>query len=103
MKSARAVEIDRVIRKHFCINIYPTIHHDGLEQYRILAFEGEQIRDLFKSLDRVGDSEVLLKRKLDNGVALDVFPISLSNMLSDLTQKQLQALVVALDAGLQGT
>jgi predicted DNA binding protein len=39
MKNAKAIEIDRLIQRHFCVNIYPTVYRDGYEQYRIMGSE----------------------------------------------------------------
>ena len=71
----------------------------GWEHYRLLGFEESDVRGLLRDLDRVAKVEVLQKKTIPEGVTDDAFVISLSSLFGQLTEKQLKALVSAVEGG----
>lgn len=52
-----------------------------------------------KALGRLGETAITLKKRVGVGVARGIFTVSLPRLFSDLTEKQLLALLEALDNG----
>lgn len=75
----------------------PAIYQGGWAFFRLITFEEENIRPLFKDLNSRGKTELLSKRELQ----LSVLPSSMwvNNMFSDLTGKQKDALLKAQQYG----
>lgn len=54
---------------------------------------------LLRNLDSIGKAEVLYKKTIPEGVTDDTFIVSLSSLFGQLTEKQLKALVAAVENG----
>jgi predicted DNA binding protein len=91
--------INAVIEKHNCMEVQPTVYKGGYEWYRILAFNHSDLVRLFGALSRWADIDVVSKVRLSEGSARDSTTVSMRSLLGGLTQKQLDALLVALSAG----
>ncbi len=87
------------IEKNNCLELQPTIYRDGWEWYRVIAFSEKDLRALFQDLDKFCEVEVLSKSKVEDSSVRDTFVVSTANLLGELTDKQLEALVLALDNG----
>lgn len=95
----KRVTVSDIFVKHNLLEIQPTIYHDGWEHYRIIAFRDQDVKTLFRSLDGYAKTEVLSRRRLEGSTMRDTFPISLKTLFNDLTSKQADALLVALESG----
>lgn len=75
----------------------PAVYEGGWGFFRLITFEEDNIRPLFKDLNARGRTELLSKREL----RLDVLPSSMwvNSVFSDLTDKQKQALLKAQQYG----
>lgn len=75
----------------------PAVYHGGWGFFRLITFEEDNIRPLFKDLNLRGKTELLSKREID----LNVLPSSVwvNSMFSDLTEKQKNALLKAQQYG----
>jgi len=89
----------RVFTKHNCLVLQPTIHAEGWEWYRLVAFSKKDLNSLFAELDSSGDVEVMSKKIVKDGTVRDALLITTSDLLGNLTANQADALVVALDNG----
>jgi len=89
----------RVFTRHNCLVLQPTIHAEGWEWYRLVAFSKKDLSALFMDLDSTGDVEVLSKKIVKDGTVRDNLLITTSDLLGNLTANQADALVVALDNG----
>jgi len=89
----------RVFVKNNCLVLQPTIHTDGWEWYRVIAFSEKDMRAMFRELDKSGRVEVISKKIVDEGTVRDTFVITTSNLLGGLTGNQAEALGLALDSG----
>ncbi len=88
-----------IIERNNFMEIPPTVLLGGWEHYRLLGFEESDLKGLMRELDKVGKIEVLQKRTIPEGVTDDAFVISLSSLFGQLTQKQLNALLTAVEGG----
>ena len=89
----------RVFTKHRCLVLQPTIHTQGWEWYRLVAFSRRDLAALFKELDSTSKVEVISKKVVDEGTVRDTLMITTSDLLGNLTANQADALLVALDNG----
>lgn len=93
------VEISSIIERHNCFELQPTLYREGWEWYRILAFSVGDIKALFADLGKSCRVEVLSRRAAQEGSVRENFLISTNNLFGKLTQKQVKALLLALDNG----
>lgn len=91
--------VSGVIQKNSFLEIPPVVYQDGWEERRVIGFREADYRRLFRSLADLGPVEILQKKVLAQGTIRDAFVISLSSVFSELTDKQLDALQVALESG----
>jgi len=95
--------VNAVIEEHNCMEVQPTLYRDGYEWYRVLAFSHGDLTRLFGALSRWAEVEVVSKERLSEGSARDTTTVSMRSLLGGLTQKQLNALLVALSTGYYDT
>lgn len=71
----------------------PAIYQDGWGYFRVLGFEEERSRDLFRALNKLGPTELIRKRE----IPLSFLPTSVwvNSLFADLTAKQADALLKA--------
>lgn len=85
---------------HF-LDAPPALYSDGWGMFRLMTFEEENIRPLFRELNSRGKTELLCKREM----SLDMLPNSmwLNCVLPDLTERQMEALITAQRYGYYST
>ncbi len=78
---------------HRCTDAPPAIFRDGWGYFRVISLEEINTRELFRDLEARGPTELIRKRELP----LEVLPSSIwvNSLFSDLTEKQLNAIVRA--------
>jgi len=91
--------ISGVVQKNSFLEIPPIVYHDGWEERRVIGFREADYKRLFRGLSSLGQVEILEKKVLAERSIRDAFVISLSSVFSELTEKQLEALQVALEHG----
>jgi len=91
--------ISGVVQKNSFLEIPPIVYHDGWEERRVIGFREADYKRLFRGLSSLGQVEILEKKVLAERSIRDAFVISLSSVFSELTEKQLEALQVALEYG----
>ena len=94
--------VSREIERHHCVEIGPIMYQAGWEHRHIIAFSGNESRDLFASLEELGQNEIVSKVRLDGGAAQQIFAFSLAGLFASLTEKQYEALTQALEMGYYG-
>lgn len=90
--------ISPIIEGHNFMRIEPIVFMDGWEYHRLVGFEDHDVKGVLKGLDRIGKTEVL-RKAASEGVTDDTFLLSLSSLFGQLTEKQIRALVVAVEGG----
>jgi len=91
--------IVRHIDQHNCLQIPPTVYSGGWEFYKIISFRHKDVKELFGSLDGKAILEIISSRQLYNGEIHDSLCVSLSDLFSRLTEKQITAFLEAYDSG----
>jgi len=78
---------------HECIDAPPAIYQDGWGYFRVITFEEDRTRNLFRDFNRLGPTELIRKRELP----LSTLPTSVwvNSLFADLTSKQMGAVMKA--------
>lgn len=92
-------KVDPVFEKYNFMQVPPEVMTDGWEHYRLIGFDEHDLGGMLRRLDQIGKAEVLYKKSIPEGVTDDSFLISLSSLFGQLTEKQLKALVAAVEGG----
>jgi predicted DNA binding protein len=95
----REYSTSRAFMRRGCLVLQPTIHTQGWEHYRVVAFSEKDVKNLFGDLDKRSEVEILSKKTVEDGTVSDNFVISAASILGDLTGNQAEALLLALDSG----
>ena len=91
--------IGPIVHANNFMSVPPTVLFAGWEYHRYIGFDDNDVKGLLKGLDRLGKTEVLHKKNVSEGVTDDTFLLSLSSLFGQLTQKQLRALLSAVENG----
>jgi predicted DNA binding protein len=91
--------VSRTFVKNNCLVLQPTVHTDGWEWYRVIAFSEVDMRALFREMDKTGEVEVISERTVTEGTVRDTLKITTSDLVGGLTGNQADALGLALDSG----
>ncbi|MFT4931715.1 MAG: putative DNA binding protein [Natronomonas sp.] len=90
--------IDR-FEEYDCLYQPPTVHRQGWEHYTVVAFDESDVRALLRDLDADRNVEVLSKTAVDERRIPHSMLAPVDSLFDDLTDRQLAALRLALDAG----
>jgi len=91
--------VSAVLDRNSCLEIPPIVYYGGWEEHKIVGFRETDYKKLFQNLGDLGPVEILQKRVLPERSIRDTFVISLNSVFSELTDKQVNALLAALDYG----
>lgn len=91
--------VSDVIEANSALAVPPDVYFGGWEEYRVVGFRDSDYKRLFEGLSELGPVEILAKRVVPEKSLKDTFAISLTTVFSELTQKQLNSLMLALDLG----
>jgi predicted DNA binding protein len=91
--------VSDVIERNSCLGIPPDIYYGGWEEYRVIGFRENDYKKMFHELSQLGPVEILEKRVLPEKSLRDTFAISMSSVFSELTNKQVDSIVAALEHG----
>jgi hypothetical protein len=84
---------------HNCLYQPPTVHRQGWEHYTVVAFDDGDVRALLRELDADRDVDVLSKTAIDEHRLPHSMLAPVDRLFENLTDRQLAALELALDAG----
>lgn len=87
------------IEKNNCLLLQPVVYSRGWEWYRVIALSPKDLRRMFESLDKACTVEIYSRSAVDEGSMQDTLVISTSDLFHELSAKQAQALMLALDEG----
>jgi hypothetical protein len=94
-----STDIMDVVEKHACLIVEPEVYYGGWEEYRAIGFREKDYKLMFEDLNRLGPVEILRKRVIPDRSIRDLFLISVSSVFSDLTERQVDSLLAALEYG----
>lgn len=90
--------IDR-FEDHNCLYQSPTIYRQGWEHYTVIAFDGEDVRELLKSLRSDREIELLSKTSSSETQIPHSMLAPANQLFEEITDRQLAALQLALESG----
>jgi predicted DNA binding protein len=91
--------VSDVVEGNSCLGIPPDTYYGGSEEYRVIGFRESDYKKMFHKLSELGPVEILEKRVLPEKSLRDTFAISMSSVFSELTNKQFDSIVAALEHG----
>ena len=91
--------VSDVIEGNAGLSIPPDIYYKGWEEYKAIGFRDTDYKKMFKDLGALGPIEIVEKKMLPERSMRDTFAITLSTVFSELTEKQIESLLMALDYG----
>ena len=91
--------VAEVIGRNACLVIDPQTYFGGWEEYRVLGFREGDYKKIFEELGKLGPVEILSKKLRPERSIRNNFVISVSSVFSDLTDKQVNSLLTALEFG----
>ena len=95
----KGTPISPMINRHNFMRIPPLVLAGGWEYHRLVGYDDNDLKGLLRGLDRIGTAEVLHKKSVSEGMTDDTFLLSLSSLFGQLTEKQMNALVTAVEGG----
>ena len=90
--------IDR-FEEHNCLYQSPTIYRQGWEHYTVVAFDGEDVRELLGDLRSDREIELLANTPISETQIPHSMLAPANQLFEDLTDRQLAALQLALERG----
>ena len=88
-----------VVEDNSFLLMQPETYFGGWEEYRVIGFRESDYKKLFEQLGKLGPVEVTSKKVIPEKSIHDAFVISLSSIFSELTGKQVNSLLAALESG----
>lgn len=88
-----------VVERNSCLDIPPETYYGGWEEYRVIGFRESDYKRMFSELSHLGPVQIVEKRVLPEKSLRDTFAVSMSSVFSELTDKQLNSIVAAVDYG----
>ncbi|MDH5754557.1 MAG: helix-turn-helix domain-containing protein [Candidatus Bathyarchaeota archaeon] len=77
------------------LHVFPTILKNGWEYHRIIAFRHEDLEELFQRLEKWGWMFKILRKAPFDGFIASSLTLTADALFSDLTEKQIDALLTA--------
>jgi predicted DNA binding protein len=96
--SGDGITVGSVARENNFLRMPPPVFFGGWEFHRLVGFDDNDVRGLLKGLDKVGKTEILHKGTTD-GTTDKAFLLSLGSLFGNLTEKQMKALLAAVESG----
>ena len=91
--------VSDVVEGNSCLFVPPEVYYGGWEEYRVIGFRENDYKKMFHELGELGPVEILEKRVVPDKSLRDTFAISMSSVFSELTNKQVDSIVAALEHG----
>ena len=91
--------IVRKFERHNCVHLPPTVYRNGWEHYSVIGFDEGDVTALLAELDESREIDVLSKTSIEERHVPHSSLFSVDRLFDGLTQRQLEALRIALDAG----
>ena len=103
VKSCRCSKIPTnitdIVERNSCLSVPPEVYYGGWEEYRVIGFRENDYKKMFQEIEHVGPVKIIQKRIASDKSIRDTFMVSLNRVFSQLTEKQVNSLIAALEAG----
>jgi len=93
------LNISDIVERNSCLMIPPEVFYGGWEEYRVVGFRDSDYKKMFQELERIGQVRIVQKRVASEKSIRDTFVVSLNGVFSQLTEKQVNSFIAALEAG----
>jgi len=94
-------EVVEILHRSGCIHVPPTVYRDGWERYTVVGFGRSDVHTLLAELDGSHEIDVVSKKRVEersmSRTRGSLFPAE--RLFAGMTERQLEALRVALDNG----
>lgn len=91
--------ISDIVERNSCLTIPPDIYYGGWEEYRVVGFRENDYKKMLQEIDQIGQVRIIQKRVTPEKSIRDTFVVSLNSVFSQLTERQVNSLIAALEAG----
>jgi len=91
--------IGKNIDEFSLLHVLPVVYEQGWEYYRIIAFKHEDVNGLLQRFDDRGFVFEILRKVPFNGFIASSLTLTADALFSDLTEKQMDALLIAYTNG----
>ncbi len=97
--TGRKPSVSLLVEQHNGILVPPIVCKEGWDHFRIFLPAGARLAALMRELEAFGPVEILSKRSTDTSVVEEQFLLSAADLLGNLTSKQSETLLLAIDQG----
>jgi predicted DNA binding protein len=91
--------VSNIIEENSCLQMQPETYYGGWEEYRVIGFRENDYKRMFEELSRLGPLEIVQKKVVPEKSIREAFVISVNSIFSELTAKQVNSLMAALEYG----
>lgn len=91
--------IEETMNDFGCVALYPFVVEGGWMRIRGISLEEGKVADMLSRLGAMGDLEIESKTKVDRDILRENFLIPTGALVTDLTSKQAESLLAAVDFG----
>lgn len=91
--------LSKIIEANSCLQMQPETYYGGWEEYRVIGFRENDYKRMFEELSRAGPLKIVQKKVLPERSIREAFMISVNGVFADLTTKQVDSLMAALEYG----
>lgn len=91
--------VTKIIDEFDLLQISPIVYRQGWEYYRVIAFKHEDLKNLILNFEKNGFGYEILRKVDFNGFVASSLTLTADALFSDLTEKQMDALLTAYNNG----
>jgi len=91
--------ISDIVERNSCLLVPPEVFYGGWEEYRVVGFRENDYKKMLQEIDQIGQVRITQKRVAPEKSIRDTFVVSLNSVFSQLTERQVNSLITALEAG----
>ncbi len=88
-----------VIERNSGLLMHPEVYYGGWEEYRVVGFRDNDYKRMFEELSQLGPLQIMQKKVIQEKRMRDAFVLSVSSVFSELTDKQTNSLLAAIEYG----
>ena len=91
--------VSDVVERNSGLLMPPEVYYGGWEEYRVVGFRDNDYKKMFEELSQLGPLQIMHKKVIQEKSMRDNFVLSVSSVFSELTAKQTNSLLAAIEYG----